>query len=65
MIPNAPRQLMALLDAFKSVGFDHVRQTNLEQFSARLKEIRSPRTWPKNRRDHQLSGQTWRSGQYY
>jgi DNA helicase-2/ATP-dependent DNA helicase PcrA len=43
----APRQLMDLLDAFKSLGFDHVRQTSLEQFSTRLKEIRSQGLGPK------------------
>lgn len=42
-----PRQLMELLDAFKSVGFDHRRQTSLEQFSARLKEIRAHGLGPK------------------
>lgn len=38
---NAPRQLMDLLDAFKSMGFDHRRQTNLDQFSARLADVSS------------------------
>ncbi|MFH0778741.1 MAG: ATP-dependent helicase [Candidatus Eisenbacteria bacterium] len=44
---TTPRQLMDLLDAFKSVGFDHVRQTNFEQFAARLNEIRSHGLGPK------------------
>ncbi len=44
---TSPRQLMDLLDAFKSVGFDHVRQTNYEQFAERLNEIRSQGLGPK------------------
>jgi DNA helicase-2/ATP-dependent DNA helicase PcrA len=44
---TAPKDLMNLLDVFKSVGFDHVRQTNYEQFAARLNEIRSNGLGPK------------------
>jgi len=44
---QAPRHLMDLLDAFKSLGFDHLRHTNLERFSARLREIRSHGLGPK------------------
>jgi DNA helicase-2/ATP-dependent DNA helicase PcrA len=44
---TTPRQLMDLLDGIKSVGFDHVRQINFEQFAARLTEIRSHGLGPK------------------
>jgi len=44
---QAPRHLMDLLDAFKSIGFDHVRHRSLEAFSARLREIRSHGLGPK------------------
>lgn len=37
---TAPRQLMELIDAFKSLGFDHVRHTNFEQFFERLGQLR-------------------------
>ncbi|MBN2592484.1 MAG: ATP-dependent helicase [Sedimentisphaerales bacterium] len=37
---TTPRKLMDIIDAFKSIGFDHVRQTNYELFAQRLKELR-------------------------
>ncbi len=36
----APRKLMDAIDTFKSIGFDHVRHVNYEQFSERLREVR-------------------------
>jgi DNA helicase-2/ATP-dependent DNA helicase PcrA len=44
---TTPRKLMNLLDAFKSVGFDHLRCTNYEQFSERFKELYSQGLGPK------------------
>lgn len=44
---TTPRKLMNLLDAFKSIGFDHLRHTNYEQFSERLKELHSQGLGPK------------------
>jgi DNA helicase-2/ATP-dependent DNA helicase PcrA len=38
---------MNLMDAFKSIGFDHVRHTNYEQFAERLDELRSQGLAPK------------------
>ncbi|MGE0887422.1 MAG: UvrD-helicase domain-containing protein [Blastocatellales bacterium] len=43
----APRKLMDQMDAFKSVGFDHVRQTNYESFAERLSQLRSQGLEPK------------------
>ncbi len=38
---TTPRQMMNLMGGFKSVGFDHTRQGNFEQFAAKMREIRS------------------------
>lgn len=35
-----PKQLMALIDEFKSVGFDHIRHQNQEKFLERINELR-------------------------
>lgn len=35
-----PKQLMAIMDEFKSVGFDHTRQINQEKFMERIAELR-------------------------
>lgn len=35
-----PKQLMALIDEFKSVGFDHVRHQNQEKFLERINDLR-------------------------
>lgn len=35
-----PKQLMALIDEFKSVGFDHLRHQNQERFMERIAELR-------------------------
>lgn len=35
------RQLMAIIDEFKSIGFDHTRQTNQEKFMERIAELRA------------------------
>lgn len=42
-----PRRLMNMLDAFKSIGFDHVRHTNYEQFAERMKDIKAQGLEPK------------------
>lgn len=40
--PNTvPKKIMGLLDGFKSTGFDHTRQTNLETFLTRNTELRN------------------------
>lgn len=44
---TTPRRMMGLLDGFKSLGFDHTRQTNYEQFTERLEELRSQGLGPK------------------
>jgi len=36
---TAPRMLLNLMDAFKSLGFDHTRHTNQETFSRHLSEL--------------------------
>ncbi len=36
-----PKKLMEIIDSFKSIGFDHIRQTNYEEFVKRLDELRS------------------------
>ena len=36
-----------MLDAFKSIGFDHVRHTNYEQFAERMKDIKAQGLEPK------------------
>lgn len=36
-----PRQIMDLIDAFKSIGFDHTKCITLEQFSSRLADLRA------------------------
>jgi len=38
---TTPRQLMDLLDAFKSLGFDHIRHSSKEKFLGRLNILRS------------------------
>jgi len=38
---TAPRNLMNVIDACKSIGFDHVRHTNYERFAQRTEELRS------------------------
>jgi len=38
---TTPKKIMDLLDGFKSIGFDHTRQTNLETFLARMVELRN------------------------
>lgn len=35
-----PKQLMGIMDEFKSVGFDHTRQVNQEKFIERISELR-------------------------
>lgn len=43
---NAPRILMDAVDAFKSLGFDHVRHSNYEQFVQHLDKLRAQNlTW--------------------
>lgn len=37
---RVPRRLMDVMDAFKSIGFDHIRHKNQDLFSERLKELR-------------------------
>ncbi len=44
---TTPRKLMNLMDNFKSIGFDHLRHTNYEQFAERLNELRSQGLSPK------------------
>ena len=44
---TTPRKLMDQIDAFKSLGFDHVRQKNKQQFLERLDELRSQGLEPK------------------
>lgn len=44
---TTPRRLMNMLDAFKSIGFDHVRHTNYEQFAERMKDIKAQGLEPK------------------
>lgn len=36
-----PRSLMNVMDAYKSIGFDHTRHKNCEQFVQRVEELRS------------------------
>ncbi|MDI9432863.1 MAG: ATP-dependent helicase [Planctomycetota bacterium] len=36
-----PRSLMNVMDAYKSIGFDHTRHKNYEQFAQRGEELRS------------------------
>ena len=36
-----PKQLMALIDEFKSVGFDHLRHQNQDKFLERINELRA------------------------
>lgn len=36
-----PKKMMEIIDSFKSIGFDHIRQTNYEEFVTRLNELRS------------------------
>jgi DNA helicase II / ATP-dependent DNA helicase PcrA len=38
---TTPKKLMAQMDAFKSIGFDHLRDTNYESFVKRITELRS------------------------
>ncbi len=44
---NIPRKLMNMLDAFKSIGFDHLRHTNFEQFAERMKDVKDQGLEPK------------------
>jgi DNA helicase-2/ATP-dependent DNA helicase PcrA len=44
---QTPRKLMDLMDAFKSIGFDHVRQYNYELFVKRINELRDQGLKPK------------------
>lgn len=44
---TTPRKLMNLMDAFKSVGFDHLRHTNYEGFAGRMEELRSQGLGPR------------------
>lgn len=37
---TAPKQLFSIIDGFKSLGFDHTRHVHLEQFAARVAELR-------------------------
>ena len=36
---TAPRKIMDLMDSFKSMGFDHTRDTNLVKFEARVEKL--------------------------
>lgn len=36
-----PRKLMDVMDAYKSIGFDHIRQKTYEQFAQRVEELRT------------------------
>ena len=38
---TTPRRLMEQLDAFKSIGFDHIRQTNYDLFVERYDQIKA------------------------
>ena len=38
---TAPRKLLAVMDAFKSLGFDHTRHVNCELFSAHIAALRN------------------------
>jgi len=38
---TVPRSLMNVMDAYKSIGFDHARHKNYEQFAQRAQELRS------------------------
>jgi DNA helicase-2/ATP-dependent DNA helicase PcrA len=44
---SIPRKLMNLMDSFKSLGFDHERHKNLEEFTKRLDEVRAQGLGPK------------------
>jgi DNA helicase-2/ATP-dependent DNA helicase PcrA len=44
---TTPKKLMEVIDSFKSIGFDHTRQTNYEEFVKRLTELRSQGLTPK------------------
>lgn len=44
---TTPRKLMNLMDSMKSLGFDHTRHAKLEQFTARLSELRGHGLTPK------------------
>ena len=53
---HAPRVLMDALDAFKSMGFDHVRHSNYRQFERHLAELRNQNlTWKLVDQLHQLT----------
>jgi len=38
---TVPRNLMNVIDAFKSIGFDHTRHKKYEQYAQRVEELRS------------------------
>lgn len=44
---TTPRKLMDQIDAFKSLGFDHVRHASYQQFVQRLSELQSQGLEPK------------------
>lgn len=44
---TTPKKLMEVIDSFKAIGFDHIRQTNYEQFVKQLTKLRSQGLTPK------------------
>ncbi|MCY4438016.1 MAG: ATP-dependent helicase [Chloroflexi bacterium] len=36
---NAPQKLLKVMDAFKSLGFDHIRHSNFKQFERHVEEL--------------------------
>ena len=53
---NAPRILMDAVDTFKSMGFDHVRHSNYEQFAQYLAGLRDQNlTWKLEEQIHELT----------
>ena len=52
---QAPRNLMDMIDAFKSLGFDHVRHTSLAHFTNHWEELeRQGLGWRLDQQVHQL-----------
>ena len=52
---QAPRNLMDLIDAFKSLGFDHVRHTSQADFTSHWEELeRQGLSWRLDEQVHQL-----------
>ena len=43
---NHGSRLMAVMDGFKALGFDHTTDTSLDKFNARLDSLRSQGLWP-------------------